>query len=105
MRGLSWGLRNESIECNLRSLSRRSRRQLCSTAFANIAMYRSTGRVKVVVTGSSGVGKTSTIRRLRNESFLDLYEETSGTELAIAIVEKILTIYLKSLFIKATIYS
>lgn len=41
-------------------------------------MYSITDRVKIVVTGSSGVGKTNTVRRLRNEAFSDFYEETSG---------------------------
>ena len=41
-------------------------------------MLRVAEKVKLVVTGSSGVGKTNTVRRIRNEAFLDLHKSTSG---------------------------
>ena len=46
--------------------------------FPSVEMLSVAEKVKLVVTGSSGVGKTNTVRRIRNEAFLDLHKSTSG---------------------------
>ena len=39
--------------------------------------------IKVVVTGSAGVGKTKTVGTLKGEAFQELYEETHGESVSL----------------------